>query len=69
MLTKCKFMFVLCDVSGRSEVLGSAAVFNLFVSAGVSETLWYFYLTKLHISGVDFDIMPYSVIFFLIFQL
>lgn len=26
MLTKCKFMFVLCDVSGGSEVLGSAAV-------------------------------------------
>lgn len=31
MLTKCKFMIVLCDVFGGFEVLGSASVFNLFV--------------------------------------
>lgn len=26
MLTKCKFMFVLCDVSGGFEVLDSASM-------------------------------------------
>lgn len=30
MLTKCKFMFVLCDVSGGFEVLDSADVFILY---------------------------------------
>lgn len=64
-------MFDLCDVSGGSEVLGSAAVFNLNVSTGVSDSLCYFYLTAIPvlISLVDFDLMPYSVIFFLIVQL
>lgn len=30
MLTKCKFMFVLCDVFGGFEVLDSTAVFTLY---------------------------------------
>lgn len=42
MLTKCKFMFVLCDVSGRFEVLDSAVCVYFFYksdSMGVNDGL------------------------------
>lgn len=47
MLPKCKFMFDLCDVFGGFEVLGSAAVYFVNVSTGVSVSLCYFYLTAI----------------------
>lgn len=76
MLPKCKFMFVLCDVFGRFEVLDSAVVFFFMYSndSTVHDGSW-FYLKVIYIYVWLFPVPPailvgdYSTLFKRVFML